>query len=293
MFIDIHLHTIREKSLPREDGSYASPEELIEMMDRTGVDKGILLPVMSPEYRRNQLSTVEDILEVCRRYQDRFIPFCNIDPRAEKNSPDADLSRQLLFYKEKGCKGVGEITANLYFDNPLVQNLFKHCEKCEMPVIFHIGSQFGNCYGLIDDLHLPRLEKSLKNFPDLIFIGHSQPFWSEISADVTAENRNTYPKGKVTEGGAVPRLMEEYPNLYGDISAGSGYNALTRDSEFGYEFINRFKDKLFFGTDIASPKDDHHHAEFLRNAYKEGNILKETFEKISWQNVNKILKLGL
>ncbi|MDO9465070.1 MAG: amidohydrolase family protein [bacterium] len=294
MFIDVHLHTTRKKSLPRNEkgDNYASPEELIEMMDRAGVDKGILLPGVNPECRK-QFSTVEDIMDVCEKYPDRFIPFCNIDPRAEKNSPDADLSRQLLFYKEKGCKGVGEVCANLYFDDLLVQNLFKHCQKSQMPLLFHIAPQKGNCYGLIDNLHLPRLEKSLKDFPDLIFIGHSQPFWSEISGDVTNENRNTYPEGKVTSGGTVPRLMKEYPNLYGDISAGSGYNALTRDPEFGYAFIEKFQDKLFFGTDICSPTNDHRHAEFLRNAYKEGNISKEAFKKISWQNVNRVLKLGI
>ena len=88
MFIDIHLHTVRKKSLPRDEkgDNYASPEELIEMMDRTGVDKGILMPGVSPECRK-QFSTVEDIMDVCEKYPDRFIPFCNIDPRAEKETP--------------------------------------------------------------------------------------------------------------------------------------------------------------------------------------------------------------
>jgi len=294
MFIDIHLHTVRRKGLPRDESgnNYATPEELMGMMKKIGIDKGILLPGTIPECRK-QFSTNEDILDVCARYPERFVPFCSIDPRAEGNSPMSNLSRQLLYYKKEGCKGVGEMTANLYFDDPLVQNLFKHCEKCEMPILFHIGPQIGNCYGLVDDLHLPRLEKSLKKFPQLIFIGHSQPFWSEISGNVTDENRNTYPKGKVTSKGVVPRLMEKYPNLYGDISAGSGYNALTRDAEFGYRFIEKFQDKLFFGTDISFPLYKPHQAEFLRSAYKQGYISKEVFEKISWQNANRVLKLGL
>lgn len=294
MFIDIHLHTVRWKSLPRDESgdNYASPEELIAKMDETGVDKGILLPGASPECA-TQRSTVEDILEICSKYPERFIPFCNIDPRAESNSPNSNLSRQLLFYKERGCKGVGEITANLYFDDPLVMNLFKHCQACSMPVLFHIGPQLGGCYGLVDELHLPRLEKCLKEFPDLIFIGHSQPFWSEISGDVTTENRNTYPKGKVAPGGALPRLLKKYENLYADISAQSGYNALTRDVEFGYKFMEKFQDKLLFGTDICSPKNDFRHAQFLRDAFKKGHISKETFEKISWQNANRVLNLGL
>ncbi len=293
MFIDAHLHTVRKKSLSRIDGSnFASPEELISMMDRTGVDRGVLLPEASPEcsYQRG---TVEYILDICKKYPERFVPFCNIDPRAGGNSPKFNLSHHILFYKKQGCKGVGEITTNLYFNDPLVQNLFRHCEKCEMPVIFHIGPQIGGCYGLVDDIHLPRLEKSLKNFPNLIFIGHSQPFWAEISGDVTAENRNTYPKGKVASGGTILKLLETYANLYAGFDAGSGYNALTRDQEFGYSFIEKFQDKLLFGTDICSPKNNHRHAEFLRSACKEGLISQEALEKISWQNANRILKLGI
>jgi len=294
MFIDIHLHTVRRKSLPRnaKGDTSALPEELIAIMDRTGVDKGVLLSGVSPECRK-QFTTVEDILDVCEQYPDRFIPFCNIDPRAEGNHPQSDLSRQLLFYKGEGCKGVGEITANLLFDDPLVQNLFTHCQACEMPVLFHIGPQCGGCYGLVDDLHLPRLEQCLKKFPDLIFIGHSQPFWAEISGDLTEEARNSYPKGKVVPQGVLVRLFEGYPNLYGDISAHSGYNALTRDAEFGFHFMETFQDRLFFGTDVTSPKNDHRHAEFLRNALQSGSISQQTFEKISWQNTNTILKLEL
>ena len=194
MFIDCHLHTRLKDGLPRNvnGDNYATPEELIAMLDRTGVDKGVLLPGVSPECR-HQITPPEDILEVVAKYPERFIAFCNVDPRSESNTPAADLSRPLLYYKIRGCKGVGEICANLYFDDPYVLNLFKHCEACEMPVLFHVGPQAGGCYGLIDDIHLPRLEKCLRLFPKLVIIGHSQPFWAEISADVTEKNRNAYP----------------------------------------------------------------------------------------------------
>ena len=40
-------------------------------------------------------------------------------------------------------------------------------------------------------------------------------------------------------GGLTDRWLEEYPNVYGDLSAGSGWNALTRDPEFGPDFVRR------------------------------------------------------
>ena len=47
--------------------------------------------------------------------------------------------------------------------------------------------------------------------------------------------------------------MEAYPNIYGDLSAGSGNGALGRDLEFAKAFITRRADRLMFGTDYLSP----------------------------------------
>jgi len=294
MFIDAHLHTIRFRGMPRNAAgdNFATPEELIEMMDSTDVDKGVLLPDVSPECMFQQ-STNEDILEICSTYPDRFIAFCNVDPRAGSNSPDADLSAHLNFYKERGCRGLGEITANLRFDDPLVRNLFGHCQACGMPVIFHVAPRAGGCYGLIDELGLPGLTQALADFPDLIFIGHSPPFWSEISGDVSAETHAGYPEGAVAPGGVLPALLDAHPNMYCGWDAGSGYRALTRDPDFGYEFMETYQDRILFGTDICSPKDNHRHAEHLRNGLAGGRISQEAFEKISWQNANRVLDLGL
>lgn len=294
MLIDAHLHTVRVKRLPRnaQGSNFATPEELLHIMDRTGVDKGILLPMVSPECSFQQFLT-EDVLDVCQAYPDRFYAFCNVDPRAGSNSPDADLSFHLRYYREQGCRGVGEITANLEFQDPLVQNLFRHCELQDLPVLFHIAPRRYGCYGLIDSVGLPGLEASLAAFPRLIFIGHSQPFWADLSGDVTPDNRNTYPPGRVAPGGAVPRLMEAYPNLYCGWDAGSGYNGLARDPAFGWAFMERFQDRILFGTDICDPLNNHRHAEYLRQAHAGGHISKDAFENIGGRNANRIFKLGL
>lgn len=294
MFIDAHLHTAIRKGLPSnaEGYTFASPEELIEIMDRTGVDKGILLPLVSPECR-HQLSPPDDILEICAKYPDRFYPFCNIDPREGRNSSQTDFTRHLNYYKERGCLGVGEITANLGFTDPLVFNLFRHCEQAEMPVLFHIAPQQFNCYGLIDALGLPGLTAALETFPKLMFIGHSQPFWAEISGDADNNNRRSYPTGPVTPGGALPKLMERFSNLYCGWDAGSGFNGLTRDPEFGWSFMEKFKDRILFGTDICDVGNDMQHAAYLRQSLQDKRISREAFENISWRNANRLLKLGL
>jgi predicted TIM-barrel fold metal-dependent hydrolase len=60
-----------------------------------------------------------------------------------------------------------------------------------------------------------------------------------------------YPKGPVTPGGLTDRYLVDYPNLFGDLSAGSGLNALTRDEEFTRGFLERHQSKLLYGSDCS------------------------------------------
>ena len=291
-FIDIHVHTKARRGPFRADGqTYATPDELIAMFDERGIAKAVILPGASPECGHHRQS-VDECLDVVARYPDRFIPFCNVDPRMLTNSPEADFTPLLEFWKGRGCKGVGELCANLPFTDPRVTNLFAQCEACQMPVTFHVSTQIGGTYGLYDDLGLPQLELCLQLFPELVFLGHSQAFWSEISGDVTQATRGGYPKGPVAEGGAVVRLMRRYPGLCGDLSAGSGHNALSRDPEFGCRFLDEFQDRLFFGTDICAPTNQTPIVEFLREAVADGRISRECFEKIAWRNAARLLGLG-
>ena len=297
--IDIHVHTRMFKGILSKDGNttYASPEELIEMYKQIGVEKGVILPGGAVECA-TQLQSNEEVIALVERYPNSFDWFCNIHPRMGGNSPDYDLSYFISYYKDKNAKGVGEVTANFYFDDPFATNLFYHCQKTNMPLLFHIAPQVGGYYGLADDLGLPRLEKALAKFPDLIFIGHSQPLWAEIGNDTTEENRNSYPIGKVPGKGRLVELMRKYPNLHADLSAGSGHNAVTRDPEFGYDFLEEFQDRIYFGTDICAPENED--ATFLQlsrwldKAVETGKISREAYNKVSRENaVNNIgIKCG-
>jgi len=291
MLIDIHVHTTMFPGPERASGgTYATPEQLMDMLKPQGVEKAVILPSVNPECS-HVIQGNEEVLAIVQKYPDFFIPFMNIDPRFENNSPDSDLSRLMKYYIDRGCKGIGEVCANFAFDEPLMENLFAHAQACGLPVTFHIAPQKGGYYGIVDHKGLPLLEGALKKFPDLVFLGHSQPFWAEISGDLKEEERNSYPKGKVAEGGAVPRLMRAYPNLYGDLSAGSGHNAVSRDPEFGYAFMTEFQDRLLFGTDICDPRNKTPLVDFLNDAVKEGHISQEVYDKIAWKNAAKLLGL--
>jgi predicted TIM-barrel fold metal-dependent hydrolase len=256
-------------------------------MDEWGIEKGVVLPICSPEtsffYHTN-----EQTFDLYHRYPDRIIPFCCLDPRFGGHSPTTDFSWLLAEYQEQGARGVGEITANLYIDDPLVINLFRQCGEAGLPVTFHLANRIGGMYGVIDDRRLPRLERVLRECPDTVFLGHAMSFWAEVSADVDDETRGGYPKGPVVVPGRVQELMSTYPNLYGDLSAGSGFNAIARDPEYGIRFLEEFQDRLLFGTDLCHHNQDAPIVAFFRQLREEKRISEAAYEKIAHANARKL-----
>ena len=108
-FIDIHAHGYLEDQYHYiADGKkpFCTPDDLLRHYDEIGVEKGCLLPIVSPESVLNTQSN-EEILRFCATHPDRFVPFCNIDPRNLFNSMKSPFRRVLEWYREKGCKGAG------------------------------------------------------------------------------------------------------------------------------------------------------------------------------------------
>ena len=294
--IDVHCHTIEEKGLCRPDGrTFATPEELIGIQDRLGVERGILLPIVNPVggYDGN---TVREIQRIAARYPNRFSWFCNVDACQGRNSKDTDFDRILAYYKELGAVGVGEIVSNLPMDDPRVEALFGACERQKMPIIIHIGAREGD-YGLIDGLGLPLLEQTLEKFPKLTVLGHSQKFWAEISGGLTEQERGGYPTGPVKPGGRVVELMRRYPNLHADLSATSGWNAICRDTAFGLAFLEEFQDRVYYGTDICAPsqaeKPFAQLGAWLDQCMLEGKLSDSAYEKICRGNALRLLRGAL
>jgi len=298
MFIDIHAHAYR-KPVPFVCG-FCTAEQVLERYDEVGIEKGALLPVVNPEIYLPQAN--EDILDMAEQYPDRFIPFCNIDPRALTNSADAPLDRLLRYYRDKGCKGLGEVMPNMPVMHPMVQNLFKHAQDVGFPVIFDGSDQTTGDFGLYDDPGLPQLEHTLQRFPELIILGHGPVFWSEIGRLETPGERSSVfrpdggqvgcrPGGPIKEEGVVPKLFRRYPNLYGDLSAGSGFNAISRDREYGIRFLEEFQDKLLFGTDVCHHAQDVPIVPYFHELRETGEISKEAYEKITRRNAEKLLHL--
>lgn len=298
MFIDIHAHAYRLK--PRAFIPFCTAEELIKCYDEHKIDMGVLLPIVNAEIYLPQ--SVDDVIEMAEQHPDRFIPYCNVDPRCLSNSPQAPLDTVLQAYKDAGCKGIGEVMPNMSLMDPLVQNLFMCAEKVGMPIVYDGSAQLTGDFGLYDDAGLPMLEWTLQSFPNLKIFGHGPVFWSEIAKLDTVGERAFYlnikrkqvckmNSGPITEEGAVPKLFRKFENLHGDLSDGTAYNALARDPDYGPRFLSEFEDRLYFGTDYVTPNMPMDLDKLLISWREQGKISETTFRKVAYENAMKLLDI--
>jgi predicted TIM-barrel fold metal-dependent hydrolase len=187
-------------------------------------------------------------------------------------------------YIDAGAKGFGEHKPGVAFDDPRNMALYAACAELKLPLLFHIDNQRN-----LDQPGLPGLAKALTEHPGCNFIGHGPGWWASISGDATQASLGGYPKSKVAPGGAIDALMDKHANLFGDLSAGSGEGAISRDLEFGRAFLIRRQDRLMFGTDFLAPKQGVD--QFALFEEKLIDLPAEVKAKVFRENARKLLGL--
>jgi predicted TIM-barrel fold metal-dependent hydrolase len=214
-----------------------SIEDTIKHMDATGTLQAFVLPLETGEGGVTLRS--ETVLHAYYQYKDRVIPFCQTDIR----QPDA--LEKIKAYHLLGSRGIGEQKEHLPLNDKRVEAVIALCDELDWPITIHFqDGKNGYNQGLSE-----YLEPYLKRYKKVRIIGHAQTFWANISAEVPPPETTLYPKGPVKPGGLLDKLLGDYPNLYADLSAGSGYGALTRDEEFTAGFFERHPKQLLFGSD--------------------------------------------
>ena len=88
-------------------------------------------------------------------------------------------------------------------------------------------------------------------------------------------------------------LLRNYENLYCDMSAFSCYNALTRDLDYSYRFIEEFGDRMMYAIDACLPTDRQVNGmvSFLDESAEKGFISEHHYRGICRENAIRILKL--
>jgi predicted TIM-barrel fold metal-dependent hydrolase len=164
---------------------------------------------------------------------------------ADVTKPDAETL--LTAAMKAGAKGIGELKFPVEADGPQMRRIYALAAELDVPVLIHFQEigQAAAAGGY--NTGIKRFAAMLKAFPKTKFIGHADAFWANISADYAEEE--SYPTGPVKRGGVTDKLLADYPNLFADMSANSGNNALSRDPDFTRDFLVRHQDKLHFGSD--------------------------------------------
>lgn len=277
-YVDVHTH-LGQTWNHTESLSAAG---LLQWMDQNDIAQAVVLPLVSPESSAYPITT-DFVLEATRPHRDRLIPFCSVDPRTSYSGGLKGLTNMLRKYADAGAKGFGEHKPGVHVDDERNMTIYAACGELGLPVLFHLD-QLRN----LDEPGLPGLERALKQHPNTNFIGHGPGWWASISGNITAADLARYPDGKVQSGGAIDTLMEKYPNLYGDLSAGSGARAISRDPEFGREFLVRRADRLMFGTDYLSPGQEVPQLELFRSLDLPADVQARVFR----DNARKLLGLS-
>ena len=291
--IDIHLHCLGDERVPMANSRVPSRSDLLNgIFPQTQTERGILMAT-PPDPLRADVSAYREanaaVRALAKADPGRFSWMCCFDPRAPELA-DEVLYDELRRCQSEGAVGFGEVCAPLWIDAPEMQRVYACLQELRMPLLMHMAPQPMAGYGVADEPGLPRLERMLKAYPDLVFIGHSQIFWSELSADCPSELRAAFPSGRVTPG-RVATLMEQYPNLCADLSAMSGFNALARDLKYTVSFMDRFQDRLMYGSDCLLPRFGIHTDTLLDSLVELGLLDAEAGDKICRRNARRLFDL--
>ncbi len=225
--IDIHQHT---------HYSGRSDAELIAHQRTMGISQTVLLPAGSRYGLAVDAGGNDTVVAIARQYPKEYVFFAN-------ELPDIPQARAVLQkYLNMGAKGIGEQKFPVEADSAHIDMVAEIAHYYDVPVLLHF--EFGTY-----NLGFERFHKVLERFPQVNFIGHAQTWWGNI--DRSLDPRVMYPKTPVTPGGLTDRWLSDYPNMYGDMSAGSGLNALLRDEEHARGFLKRHQDKLLYGSDCS------------------------------------------
>ncbi len=195
-----------------------------------GISKVVLLPTGNPPDNKYYGIYWVFLMMWARHYPDQIIPFCTID------EADPHAAEQVERYILAGAKGIKLMGGHPnYYDEPLnSENMYKVYQKAaeyDVPVLLH-GSLIN-----IPELQ-DQLDRVFSDFPGVTFI--------------IAHYGNTLMNGIHLD--VIAGLLDKHPNLYTDLSMGSGITAyhryLKQDLETIRSFVIEYPDRILFGSDL-------------------------------------------
>jgi uncharacterized protein len=277
--VDCHHHARR------------TPEANTAHLDGAGISNAMLLA---------RAGYAEQFAALLAKYPGRYLGwFASVDL---KNPDASSILEQNI---KQGAIGFGELKGHVEAAGPELRKLYALAGELGVPILVHFQEVPHTPTEGTFATGFKNFEAMLKAFPKTTFIGHADAFWANISADYA--NQDAYPSGKVARGGITDKLLGDYANLYGDLAANSGNNALSRDPQFTPDFLKRHQDKLIFGSDCSCADGKGGGISQANNpsasrlagkcvARQTLTLLKKTaspqmFRKLTWDNAHRVYKL--
>jgi predicted TIM-barrel fold metal-dependent hydrolase len=280
--IDIHQHTNYHDR---------SDDQMIAHQRAMGVTQTILLPsgrpVSQPSTHNGKSNGLaarthgnESVVAVHKKYPKEYLFFAN----EVTDLPEA--RQEIEKYLKLGALGIGEQKFSIECDSSYIDMLAGLAKEYKVPILMHFQH-------LTYNLGYERFYKVLEKYPSVNFIGHAQTFWANIDKSIT-DQKDLYPKGtKILPGGITDRYLSDYPNMFADMSAGSGLNALVRDEEHTRGFLERHQNKILYGSDCTDTIGRGPGCQGARTiaALRRLSPTKAIERKILYENSKKMFKL--
>lgn len=251
--IDVHTHSYMSNIKTAAD-----VDAWVKVMDEVGIEKSVVFTgAIGAEFDRQA-----DLF--LSRYPNRFQVWCSMDSDNPENAA-AELER---CYR-KGARGVGELSdkgwgfggsekkalprdKRLHIDDPRLDPFWRKVAELKIPANIHIADH-PSCWRPLG----PNQERT-PDFQHFTMMGKNVPSYEELLASrdrlLAKHPKTTFIFCHLSNQGndlaALSKVLDANPNLFLDVSA-RDYE-LGRQPRAGRAFIEKYKDRLMFGTDMGA-----------------------------------------
>lgn len=213
---------------------YATAEDLVANMDKTGVDKTVVFGFPFKDLGLCR-ETNDYIIESCRKYNDKLIGLALAPPL------NPGFAREIIRCHEKGLKGVGELIPDAQHfdisDPEQMKPMVNLCRERSLPILMHANEQVGHYYPGKGKTGPTRAYAFAINNPDLTIIyAHwgGGLFFYEFMPELKNSLNNVYYDTAASPYLYIPQVYEaaRLAGIIPKVMLGSDYPLLSPSRYF-------------------------------------------------------------
>jgi uncharacterized protein len=233
------------------------PENLIESMDRLGIERASVSDIdgLTPDKFSESNSK---ILDVVKKFPNRFLGQCHINPRFQKESL-AEIDRCV----GSGMVQLGELYSECKINDPLYYPIIEKCIDLKIPLMMHARADLG----LIRKGYRSSAPLTSSYADDFVDIGRRYPEAIIIHAHIGGGGDWEY----------MCKTLRPAKSIYIDTSGSVTDEGMI---EFAIKYLG--EDRMLFATDV--------NFECGVGKIMAANITESQRRKIFFENYNNLLR---